>query len=133
MDQNKQTRDDLNEQDNRAGHFSRVANIPASDRRRSPVFYACKRAVINSALRIGRALYCNFAANAVSALKIRPGHGISPPPLPFLSSTALVRGGDTNNRIFHGFQPCSRVPEVRIAKCIPVMTLLFARTEDRVR
>lgn len=63
------------------------------------MFYACKRAAINSALRIGRALYCNFAANAVSALKIRPGRGIflslslSFPPSshPPLSYAAVIR------------------------------------------
>lgn len=112
MDQNKQTRDDLNEQDNRAGHFSRVANIPASDRRRSPVFYACKRAVINSALRIGRALYCNFAANAVSALKIRPGHGISPllspssrPPLSYAAVIRIIGFSMVFSRV-HAYRKC---------------------------
>lgn len=102
----KQTSDyALSKQDNRPLNEPttfRAPPIPCVDRRRLPMFYACKRAVINSALRRGRALYCNFPANAVSALEIRPGRDISlrfslslslsfSPPLPLHVSSTLTR------------------------------------------
>ena len=98
------------------------------------MFYACKRAVINSALRRGRALYCNFPANAVSVLEIRRTHTHTHThtlSLCLSVSFTLVRVGDTNNRIFHSFQPRSHSPEVRIAIYILLMTVLFAFCQQR--
>lgn len=106
----KNERGDLNKQDNRAGHFSRATDFPSPTRSAvSPltcVFYACKRPVINSALRIGGALYCNFAANAVSALKIRPGRDLSPPPpLPYAAVIRIIGFSMVFSRV-HACRKC---------------------------